>query len=186
MMPRMLFILAAVIALSCPSAARASDAESVYLYWGLGYASHTYPDEMHDSLDELSNLSFALDTFGFYFPQGDRTLVGGIINASADLYYDGPYDFSFFHYLYGLSAMRFLTHQIGQGLFVRADVGLARTVLYVDEEKGSDWGPGFLLGGGYGIPVTSSMRLLANANVSLRRIEGDQYTTVGIMLNGLF
>ena len=67
MMPRMLFILAAVIALSCPSAARASDAESVYLYWGLGYASHTYPDEMHELPRRTQQFVFRLGHVRFLF-----------------------------------------------------------------------------------------------------------------------
>ena len=54
MMPRMLFTLAVVIALSHPSAARDNDLESWYTYWGLGYANNSYPDELQDALDDLT------------------------------------------------------------------------------------------------------------------------------------
>ena len=66
-------------------------------------------------------------------------------------------EINIYNYLYAISAMHFLTHEIGQGLFVRADVGLARQSEEIDvgvaEEEGeieievtSDWGTGFLLG----------------------------------------
>ena len=195
MMPRTLFTLAVVIALSHPSAARDNDLESWYTYWGLGYANNSYPDELQDALDEFNDLpgvdhiALALDAFGFYWPRGDRTLVGGIVNSSADLYEVASVneEINIYHYLFAVSAMHFLTHKIGQGPFVRADVGLASISVESGQEVAeSDWGTGFLLGGGYGIPVTSGTRLLVNANVSLRRVEGDQYTHVGITLNGLF
>lgn len=204
---RMLFTLAVVIAYSHPSAARDSDLESWYTYWGLGYASNTYPNGFFvnkiNDLSGIDHIALALDMLGFYWPRGDRTLVGGIVNASVDAYSDtGGLTFAeldIHHYLYALSAMHFLTHKIGRGPFVRADVGLARrrSELVIGEVKEgfkekwesgrtSDFGTGFLLGGGYGIPLTSGTRLLINANFSLRHIEGYQYSSVGITLNGLF
>ena len=199
MMPRILFTLAVVIALSHPSAARDNDLESWYTYWGLGYANNTYPDDAFDELNDLpgvDHIALALDMFGFYWPRGDRTLVGGIVNSSADVYEITEdlvtVEMDIYNYLYAISTMHFLTHEIGRGPFVRADVGLARLSAEVDLEaieiidETSDWGAGFLLGGGYGIPVTSGTRLLVNANFSLRRIAGEQTKSVGITLNGLF
>ena len=204
MMPRMLFTLAVVIALSHPSAARDNDLESWYTYWGLGYANNTYPDDAFDELNDLpgvDHIALALDMFGFYWPRGDRTLVGGIVNSSADVYEITEdlvtVEMDIYNYLYAISTMHFLTHEIGQGPFVRADVGLALQSVEIDLseaneeaeieiEATSDWGAGFLLGGGYGIPVTSGTRLLVNANFSLRRIAGEQTKSVGITLNGLF
>ena len=198
MMSRMLFTLAVVIALSHPSAARDNDLESWYTYWGLGYANNTYPDELQAVRYDLNDLSgvdhfaLALDTFGFYWPRGDGTLVGGIVNGSADVYESSDIELmTLYNFLYAFSTMHFLTREIGQGLFVRADLGLARQSAEIDIgvaeiEATSDWGTGFLLGVGYGIPVTSGTRLLINANVSFRRVEGDRYTSAGITLNGLF
>ena len=83
--------------------------------------------------------------------------------------------------------MHFLTDKIGQGPFVRVDVGPTQEEAQVQGIRtASDWGVGFLLGGGYGIPVTSGTRVLLNANFALRRIEGEQTKSVGITLNGLF
>ena len=106
----------------------------------------------------------AIDMLGFYWPRGNKTLVGGIINGGADFYeVANVAEINIYNSLYAFSTMHFLTHEIGQGPFVRADVGLAllRAEITSDEseieevEAESDWGVGFLLGGGYGIPVTS-------------------------------
>ena len=118
-----LFTLTAVIALSHPSTARDNDLESWYTYWGLGYTNNTYPEELQNDLDELNDLSgvdhiaLSLDMFGFYWPRGDRTLVGGIVNGSADVYEATEdlvdVEIGIYNNLYALSAMHFLTHEIG-------------------------------------------------------------------------
>lgn len=204
-MNRMLlsFIPVAVIALSGPAHARDNQLESWYTYWGLGYVDNTYPGELQDVLDEIDDLpggdvdhlALALDMFGFYWPRGDRTLVGGIVNGSVDTYevslLGEDLEIDIYNYLYGISAMHFLANQIGQGPFVRIDLGLARHVAESDAlgeetKEASDWGTGILLGGGYGFPVTSGTRLLVNANFALRRVEGEQTSSLVLSLNGLF
>ena len=205
MMNRVLlsFMAAAVTALSGPADARDNQLESWYTCWGLGYVSNNYPGELQDFLDEIDDLpggdvdhlALALDIFGFYWPRGDRTLVGGTINASVDAYevtlFGEDVELDIYNYLYGISAMHFLANQIGQGPFLRVDLGLARHVaeaeaLGEEDEEASDWGTGILLGGGYGIPVTSGTRLLVNANYSLRRVEGETTSSLVLSLNGLF
>ena len=205
MMNRVLlsFTAAAVIALSGPADARDNQLESWYTCWGLGYVNNNYPGELQDLLDEIDDLpggdvdhlALALDIFGFYWPRGDRTLVGGIVNGSVDTYevtlFGEDVELDIYNYLYGISAMHFLANQIGQGPFLRVDMGLARHVaeaeaLGEEDEEASDWGTGILLGGGYGIPVTSGTRLLVNANYSLRRVEGETTSSLVLSLNGLF
>ena len=154
---------------------------------------------MQDDLDELDDLpgvsvdhlALALDMFGFYWPRGDRTLVGGIVNGSVDTYaysvFGEDVELDIFNYLYGISAMHFLADKIGQGPFVRVDMGLARHVVEAEafgeeDEEASDWGTGILVGGGYGIPVTSGTRLLVNANFALRRVEGEQTSSLVLSL----
>ena len=205
MMNRVLlsFIPVAVIALSGPAHARDNQLESWYTYWGLGYVNNSYPGELQDVLDEIDDLpggdvdhlALALDIFGFYWPRGDRTLVGGIVNGSVDTYevslFGEDLEIDIYNYLYGMSAMHFLSHEIGQGPFVRVDLGLARHVVEAEalgeeDEEATDWGTGILLGGGYGFPVTSGTRLLVNANFALRRVEGEQTSSLVLSLNGLF
>lgn len=168
-----------------------------------GYVNNNYPGELQDLLDEIDDLpggdvghlALALDIFGFYWPRGNRTLVGGIVNGSVDSYevtfLGEDLEIDIYNYLYGVSAMHFLANQIGQGPFLRVDMGLARHVaeaeaLGEEDEEASDWGTGILLGGGYGIPVTSGTRLLVNANYSLRRVEGETTSSLVLALNGLF
>ena len=81
--------------------------------------------------------------------------------------------------------MHFVTHEIGRGPFVRTDVGRAGQIVEVGELSSEDSGVGFLLGGGYGIPVTSGTQVLLNANFALRHIKGEQTKSVGITLNVL-
>ena len=178
-----------------------NELESWYTYWGLGVVDNTYPDESEfEDLSGLEHTALAMDMFGFYWPINQRTLVGGIVNSSVDSYkidvIFASLEASVYNFLYSASAMHFLMHEIGRGPFVRADAGLALHrietkggILGEEEERGewtSEWGTGFLLGGGYGIPVTSGTRLLINANVSVRRVEGEQTTSIGLTLNGLF
>ena len=71
--------------------------------------------------------------------------------------------------------MSFLQNRIGQGPFVRMDVGPALAVIESsdDFEATSNWGWGFLGGVGYGLPVTSGTRLLFQINYGLHRVGGD-------------
>ena len=198
----LLFMLASVMAAAGSSDARDNSLESWYTYWGLGYVNNAYPGELQELLDEIDDLPggdvdhlpLALDMFGFYWPRGDRTLVGGIVNSSVDTYevtLGEDIEIDIYNYLYGISAMHFLAKEIGQGPFLRVDMGLARhvaeaEVLGEEDERATDWGTGILLGGGYGIPVTSGTRLLFNANFALRRVEGEQTSSLVLSLNGLF
>ena len=202
----LLCTLVAMLAPLHPAAADDSDLERWYVYLGTGYANNTYPDETQDVIDELndspdmdlSHLPLALE-LGFYWPWGNKTLIGGGVSASFDRYRAQAADdlvdveINIYNDLYALSAMRFLTHEIGQGFFGRADVGLARESAKIgigisqsQVEATSDWGMGFLIGGGYGIPVISGTRMLVNANFSLRHVEGEQVKSIGLTLNGLF
>ena len=180
-----------------PSVFAENKLESWYIYWGLGYADNAYPDDLEEVLDDLEDLpgvdhlALSLDMFGFYWPRSDRTLVGGIVNGSADTYEVVGVEMNIYNYLYAFSVIHFLTNRIGQGPFVRADVGFARHVVEtnifgVKDDAVSDWGTGILLGGGMGFPVTSGTRVLLNGNLALRRVEGDVTTTIGISINGLF
>ena len=200
----MLFRFASVL-LSCifitqEVESRENELESWYTYWGVGIVDNTYPNE-----DESDNtIGAAIDALGFYWPLGNKMLIGGIINGSVDTYtatfFDsdlgvGSVEASVFNYLYAVSAMRFLSPKIGEGFFVRADLGLAAQRIEADVktvgieiglEETSEVGVGFLIGGGYGFPVTSGTRLLVNLNVAVRQIEGEQTESVGLTLNGLF
>ena len=200
----LLFTLVAMLALFNPVAADDSDLESWYVYLGAGYANNTYPDETQTVIDELndspdidlSHLPLALE-LGFYRPWGSKTLLGAAVSANVDKYEatDDVLDVEIDIHtdLYALSAMHFLTHAIGQGPFVRTDIGLARAsytlgvgIPQSQVEDTSDWGAGFLIGGGYGLPVLNGTRVLVNTNFSLQHVEDEQVKSIRLALNGLF
>jgi hypothetical protein len=178
-----------------PSDRRRVGLESWYTYWGLGWANPGYSGEVDQTLDVLrdvegvSSITLDLDLLGFYVPLGgDKTIVGGIINAAAERFEVESESFQINQYLYAASVMHFVDQYVGRGFFVRGDVGLARVV--VDSSFGieatSESGFGFLLGGGYGFAVTPGTRMLLNANYARRSVEGESYSAFSLTLGGLF
>jgi hypothetical protein len=195
-MKRLALVVVVLFMLAATNSFAQNKLESWYTYWGLGYADVTYPDKLNTVLDELKELpgvdhtGIGLDMLGFYWPNGEKTIIGGILNGWGDRYEDSDSDdyMQFNGYLFSLSAMHFLTGQIGQGLFLRGDFGASRLVLsttgYGDES--SKWGFGGLLGAGFGVPISSGTRLLLNVNYSVRKVEGDAFKALQISVGGLF
>ncbi len=150
-------------------------------------------DEVDAAIDNIEQLpgvdhvSVGLDLLGFYWPKGERTALGVVMNLFGDRYEIGGSHLQLSGITVSFSAMHFLTETIGRGFFLRGDIGPAR--LAVDSDFGdlqSDWGLGVLAGAGYGLNTSPGTRLLFNANVAARRIEGDTVGTFAITLGGLF
>ena len=192
--------MALLLLLSSPSfAERENKLESWYTYWGWGYAK-IYPDNLNKFYYRTEGKSFgglSVDLFGLYLPLGRKTLAGGIMNLSSTSweYYYGPKHMvgsrqvvEVRNYLLGSSFMCFPQYEIGRGMLLRADVGLAwhgSRGTYGDRDY-SDAGIGFLLGIGYGYPMTPGTRLLLNVNFVRRIVEGDVADSIALTLNGLF
>ena len=172
--------------------------ESWYTYWGLVYADIKYEDPLDTQLEQLSELegvdhvSVSVDLLGIYLPFKDRHINGFVINAFGDRYEAGGTDFQISGYTLSFSNIRFLTGTIGNGLFIRPDIGSSRFVVDVDgDTETSDWGFGYLVGGGFGFNITSGTRLLLNANYAVRNIPNDEtgtdeVKTVGLSVGALF
>jgi len=170
--------------------------ESWYTNWGLGYAGIGYPSNTESALNSLaaqdgvSHAAVSLDFLSFYLRRGEHTLLGGGINAFGDAYSVDGESFSVGGSTIGLSAMHFLTDRIGKGFFLRADAGPAQIRVKSSSGLGSvdhsESGFGFLVGGGYGVPVSPGTRLLLNANYASRSIEGETYSTFNLSVSGLF
>lgn len=167
--------------------------ESWYTNWGLGVPFISYPDLLQDVLDALDDAGFdntrlMFDLLGFYWPLAEQTIVGFNMNVWGDRYSGGGESIQFTALTLGPSVMYFVQDRIGAGFFVRADLGGTRIVLdsSLDETETSEWGFGALLGGGYGIPVSRETRILIHLNYSIRSIEGDTYSNVGLGVTGLF
>jgi len=91
-------------------------------------------------------------------------------------------------YLYGVSGMQFFGREIGDGFFVRGDVGLARIVVVdnVSVAAASDIGFGYLLGAGYALPVSRDSRILFSVNFSDKQVEGDSWKAMTFTIGGLW
>jgi hypothetical protein len=173
-----------------------AEMESWYTYWSLGIADHQYEEPLDSAINStealpgVSRTEIAVDMLGFYWPIGDQssTIAGFVINGSADRIYDS-YDYiQINHYLYGGSVMHFFGREPGDGFFLRGDFGIARSNLtdsygnYSSSENGS----GYLLGAGYGIPMSSGSRLLLSVTTSSRTIEGSEFNTIAFSVGGLW
>jgi len=187
-----LFILCAL----CSSAD--ADVEDWYTYWSFGLASINYPGEtgevfdMVDSLPGVTRMTFTLDMFGFYWPmENEQTILGFVVNNASDNLSDDYTTFSINQYLYGFSVMHFFGSEPGDGFLVRGDIGLSRAVMSISgggfsDSSVSDSGIGFLVGIGYGIVVSEESRVIIGLNVANREIEGDNISTVGVTVGGLW
>jgi hypothetical protein len=159
--------------------------ESWYMLWGLGVAFNTYPTEMQSVLDTYvneygaSHYPLAIEALGFYWPLGNqRTIVGAIMTGSADRYsFYLPYSggeraVQVNLYLLSASAMHSFGEVPGDGVLLRADVGLAfSSVGSGDVSQGGGAGMGLLLGAGYGVPVSDETRLLFLAGYSYKSLK---------------
>lgn len=195
-MYKILFLMVFVLGAWHPTAAQdKSKPESWYTYWALGYAKPTYPGPMQDLVDALkdipgvTNISMDIDLLGFYWPVNNHhTAVGFIINAGGDRYEKSGDWIQINQYLYGFSAMHFFEHNIGQGFFARGDLGIAKMNFQDSENtnESSDSGWGFLIGGGYGFPITEGTRLMLNGNYSYKKVEKENYGKVSVNLGFMF
>ena len=182
--------------LSTPSYAAQSKMERWYTLWNIGYGQNGYPLELEEILDDMNvehPTGTTADVLGFYVPLGEQTLIGTIINVSADPYEWKEYGtkIDIYNYIWGASVIHFPNAKIGQGSFMRTDLGAAfvrANVIQDDEEleATSDIGVGILVGGGYAWPIMEGTRLMGGLQFALRRVEKDYYMSVGLTLGALF
>lgn len=185
--------LAVFLADQCESAE--SKLENWYTYWGIGAVSLSYPEELEEVLDlfedfpGVTRITASLDLFGFYWPIQDRYLLGGVINTFVDRFEVDSEGLNITGATYGLSLLYFPQRHIGQGFFIRSDVGPALFLMTSDDstvDETSEWGVGGLVGAGWSQPITSGTRLTFQINSSLRRVEGDSVGAINFTLGGLF
>ena len=185
-----------VVLLLCPLQTFAAQ-EDWYTYWSFGFSDNSYPGGWDPVLDAaesqpgIDRTQGAMDIFGFYWPVQDKLNVGFVISGSWDAFQTPVGDMQLNQYLYAASAMKFFGKEIGDGLFLRGDVGFAKAAINTDTVFGSygsssDTGMGFLLGVGYGIPVSEESRVLLSLNVSNKDIDGENWSAVTFNIGGLW
>ena len=196
-MLRVIFI--ALVCVAVPSYAVESKMERWYVLSTIGYGQNSYPLDLQEALDELSNEQIdshhgiSTDILGLYIPLGTQTLIGIVTNANYDVYKLGDSDdeLDMYNYISGASVIHFPNAKIGDGGFIRADVGAAfyRVKVISDNEEiyiGSDIGIGVLAGGGWAHPIREGTRLIAGVNFAIRRVEKDYFISLGVNIGALF
>ncbi len=177
-----------------------AEVESWYTYWALGFADVDYPGDLNSALEQvdalpgISRYTIGMDLFGFYWPLADqKTMMGFVVNVVSDTLDDEIYNesFSIDSYLYGLSAMKFFGSEVGDGFLLRGDIGLTFAELSytygnTTTTDTSDTGLGYLIGVGYGIPVSGDSRIILSLNYSSRDIEGDDINNIVFTVGGLW
>ena len=185
-----------IVLLLCPLQTFAEE-ENWYTYWSFGFSSNSYPGEMDSVLNDLEALpgvdrtEIAIDMLGFYWPVEEKLILGFVISGTADAFTTPVGDMQLNQYLYGASVMKFFGKETGDGLFLRGDLGFSKlsvttNVTGVNGTFTSDTGTGYLLGVGYGIPVSEQSRILFSINVHNNDIEGDGLSAVSLNIGGLW
>lgn len=172
--------------------------ESWYTLWGFGLAGTTYNSELQQPLDDIESnpnvnrTTLGLDLFGFYWPlSGHKTMMGFVVSAVGDNYNWTNGSLQVNQYLYGFSTHHFFGKNIGDGWFVRGDVGIAKYLLLVTDTSfsygtESESGFGMLVGGGYGFPLGKQTRLLVTLKLSKLKAEDTDSTATSLVAGFLF
>lgn len=167
--------------------------ESWYTYWGLGWSNTDYAAPWKNTFDILESTPgidrtrLSMDMLGFYFHAMPNTIVGVIINGTADRFEKDSDYLQYNQYLYSGSVIQYLSEEFGSGIFMRADVGLAKAVFQAKGQKdlASKSGFGVLLGGGFSFDLGGT-RILLNANYALRKYENGNYKSLNLSIGGMF
>jgi len=183
-------VLAALLTVT--TAAQAAR-EDWYAYWAIGAAEHDYPGNLGAALDQLAadpnveRVTGGIDMLGFYWPTSINGITGVVVSGSFDSFTGPGLDAQVNQYLYAISNMTFFGREIGDGLYLRAEVGMAAiTVTDRFDIVTSETGYGYLLGVGYGIPVSEESRILLNMNFSDKQVGGDSWRSVTFNVGGLW
>ena len=176
--------------------------ENRYISLGAGPASVGYPEGLEELLDFMEHQPGIDRTTltlhgGYYEPQGRKSLVGGSGYLTGDIFeFDLDLgEVAIYSVFVSLSGIHFLQYEIGRGVFLKGDIGIARMTadldigafgLGIEEQASSDVGAGFGAGIGYAIPVFRGTRVTMLGHYALLRVEGDVYESLTLTVNGLF
>ncbi len=169
--------------------------EEWYTLWGLGFSGVKYPSDVQNSLDSLNGLrhtTFNFDVLGFYWPWSNQhTMHGVIFNFVSDGYHDSTGSLTISQNLFAYSIHHFFGENIGDGWYVRGDVGIAVYNITISDSSTtltaqSENGFGILFGGGYAWPISSETRFLLGANVATRNVKESKISTLNLTAGWLF
>jgi hypothetical protein len=172
--------------------------EDWYTLWGLGfswidYGSADLNTAMKDA-DKLAGVTRTRsnsDLLGFYWPaSGHRALHGFILRSRSDTLNSQGQSISVSQSQFSYSFQRFFGANIGDGVFVRGDIGPSRySVTYSGDITSigvSDWGLGLLAGGGYSWAIGEETRMLLGGYVALVTVDDSDATSLDVTMGFLF
>lgn len=137
-----------------------ADPETWYFNVGLGKPNPSHSAYVDSFLQYDSHSEISVD-LGIYRNLGDYFAAGLALTNTGET--TDVYGIDYFTYLTAVSFLSFFGgNEIGDGLFVRADLGAAKAVLH-DNYYGGEInfsGTGYLLGVGYGFPLSRRARVL--------------------------
>lgn len=172
-----------------------AEVESWYTYWAIGLANPDYPGTLNsdintlDSIPGVNRTKTGYDMFGFYWPHQNNDMLGFVVSGASDRLEDSLNNYiQINQYLYSFSAMRFFGKEIGDGFYVRGDIGLAKANIDTNfaGSATSNTGTGFLLGLGYAIPVSEQSRFMFGISLSHKSIESESYSATSFTIGGLW
>ncbi len=197
-----------------------SQNEPWYIYTSIGLAPIQYASSINQSIESftgnssMNNLGISLEAFGAYFPlKNKKTVLGGVLglvyenyktqgqfNESPTTVINQWADLKFWQYSITASAMHFYGRNVGDGFFIRGDLGISAfqgtlNVSYTtnggdlqgeNQDFSYKWGPSFLLGGGYSWPISLSERMMASLYFSSKSsYSNGTLTTNNMIIAGL-
>lgn len=162
--------------------------QGMYFNLGVSLANPSYPDEFEELMDAFEELP-DVDRYkvgfdlGLYFPIGRSGMLGPALTGIGDRLDDGDDHFQLSQVLAGGSYRHYLSGERGKGLFLRGDLGMARMGLDASgmDTLTSDWGTGFLVGGGFSFQIGGSTWLSVSAEYTTKSVEDETFggTTIG-------
>lgn len=171
--------------------------ETSQLTAGLGYANILYPEDLKDVLEEAESHFGGLGfNIAWYvpLPNAEKTVVGVDFTAAFDTYtfpgIFGSISMSMDHQLLSFSSMHFFGNKGTFDPFVKVSAGLSRmkisaSNLLLDVEATSNYGFGFLLGGGVASTLSKG-KVLFNVDYSFRSVEEKEYHIFSLSVGYLF
>lgn len=133
-----------------------------------------------------SDTAIALDLLRFYWRTSRNMIIGiGVYGTGLQ---DTDLNIQTNFYLYSAS-MQYYLKSVGDGIFLRADFGLAKKVIMeVDsfEVLETTSGIGGLVGAGYALPISRETSLLFYGAYRIFEIEGKQYRDLTFQIGWLW
>ncbi len=165
--------------------------QNVYIDLGLAIAGTNYERETEILFDTLASapgvdrMEIGVNIALYLRTSRTGGVTGFSINGIGDRLDDGVDHIQLNQYLYSISQRFYIGGVVGQGLFFRGDIGLAKMALDTSfGDATSDMGWGLLVGGGYSFTISRGSWMSFSLEYTSKFIEEENVggVTVGVAL----